>query len=476
MATPQFCESCGAALNEGAHFCTACGHPITPAAAESAPPPAPESAPTSAPASAPAPVPTPAAVSAPPRSEDRSRWPWLIALILVVLMALGGIVFAVANRNDSKSNAPVAGGEVFLEPAAEPGADPFTASVAAAYIPAPAVTTTSAAPATTVPGVITATQGSLPGLYGGTRNSSSCDGEKMIAFLQANPDKAKAWAGVVAIDVASIPSYVRGLTPVVLTRDTRVTNHGYANGRATPRQSVLQAGTAVLVDQYGIPRAKCGCGNPLAPPVPTAVTPRYVGVAWPGFASTNVTVIVQNITVDNFVLVDLDTGARFRRPAGTTGGRDTATTPTSLAPATTPSTTPSTTGPAAKPTTLLDISSIAGVSNGPTQPSVLSLDRATEIVSIANYHWNNVRGATPGTIGLRATDGTMYGPWPTTGSPGQGGVPNASWTAHPNETLPAGTYDVVDSDPGSWAWASDTNGRGMVTITGYAMGPSVNGG
>jgi hypothetical protein len=474
MATPRFCESCGAALNEGVHFCAACGHPITqPASAEPAPPPpAPTPAPTSTPAPTPAPAPAAMSVSASPQSEDRSRRPWLIVLILVALVALGGIIFAITNRDDSGSHAPIAGGEVFLEPAAERGADPFTASVAAEPVPAPAVTTTSSTPASTVPGVITATQGSLSGLYGGTRSSSSCDREKMIAFLQANPDKAKAWAGVVAIDVASIPSYVRGLTPVVLTRDTRVTNHGYANGRATPRQSVLQAGTAVLVDQYGIPRAKCGCGNPLAPPVPTTATPKYVGVAWPGFSTTNVTVIVRNVTVNNFVLVDLDTGATFRRPAGTTGGGDTATTPTSLPPATTPPTT----APAVKPTTLLDISSIAGVSNGPTQPSLLSLDRASEIVSIVDYHWNSARGATPGTIGLRATDGTMYGPWPATGSPGQGGVPNAYWTAHPNETLPPGTYDVVDSDPGSWAWASDTNGRGMVTITGYSMGPSVNGG
>jgi hypothetical protein len=411
-------------------------------------------------------------VAAPSHTEDRSRLPWLIALILVVLVAIGGAIFAVTNR-DSGSHAPAAGGEVFLEPAAEAGANPFTASVATVAIPAPAVTTTSSTPASTVPGVITATQGSLPGLYGGTRDISSCDPEKLIAFLQANPDKAKAWAGVVAIDVASIPSYIRGLTPVVLTRDTRVTNHGYANGRATPRQSVLQAGTAVLVDQYGVPRAKCGCGNPLAPPVPTATTPKYVGVAWPGFSTTNVTVIVRNVTVNTFVLVDLATGTQFGRPAGTTGGHDTATTtPTSLPPATTSPTT----APGATPAILLDISSIAGVSNGPTQPSILSLDRASEIVSIVDYHWNNAHGATPGTIGLRATDGTMYGPWPTTGSPGQGGVPNASWTAHPNETLPPGTYDVVDSDPGTWAWAPDTNGRGMVTITGYSMGPSVNGG
>jgi hypothetical protein len=40
---------------------------------------------------------------------------------------------------------------------------------------------------------------------------------------------------------------------VILQRDTRVTNHGFRNGRATPTQSILQAGTAVLVDEYGVP-------------------------------------------------------------------------------------------------------------------------------------------------------------------------------------------------------------------------------
>ncbi|MGH3907098.1 MAG: DUF6777 domain-containing protein, partial [Pseudonocardiaceae bacterium] len=42
--------------------------------------------------------------------------------------------------------------------------------------------------------------------------------------------------------------------------DTRVTNHGYRDGKATDRQAVLQAGTAVLVDEKGRPRVKCGCG------------------------------------------------------------------------------------------------------------------------------------------------------------------------------------------------------------------------
>ena len=48
--------------------------------------------------------------------------------------------------------------------------------------------------------------------------------------------------------------------------DTRVTNHGFNDGEATPFQSLLEAGTAVLVDNTGVPRVKCNCGNPLAEP------------------------------------------------------------------------------------------------------------------------------------------------------------------------------------------------------------------
>ena len=78
---------------------------------------------------------------------------------------------------------------------------------------------------------------------------------------------------MLGIDPADIATYVGTLTPMQLRADTRVTNHGFVDGHATSLQSVLQAGTAVLVDDHGRPRVKCGCGNPLLDPVATPITP-----------------------------------------------------------------------------------------------------------------------------------------------------------------------------------------------------------
>jgi hypothetical protein len=63
-----------------------------------------------------------------------------------------------------------------------------------------------------------------------------------------------------------VSRYIRSLKPVTLTVDTRVTNHSYINGRAVPFQSILAAGSAVLVDKYGRPVVRCKCGNPLTYP------------------------------------------------------------------------------------------------------------------------------------------------------------------------------------------------------------------
>ncbi|MER5469082.1 DUF6777 domain-containing protein [Streptomyces sp. NPDC002935] len=225
-----------------------------------------------------------------------------VALITGVVAAavILGLVFTTSNSGTKN-----AGSEVFLQSANKTGPDPFTESTANDSSTEPQ---TPASPAASAPANATrAVSGSAPGLYGGTRNVSSCDVEKQISALQADPAKNKAFASVEGIQPDAVPAYLRSLTPVQLRMDTRVTNHGYRNGAPTSYQAVLQAGTAVLVDARGVPRVRCACGNPLLAPVPQKGTPKPTGDSWPSYSSQNVVVVAPSTTIINvFVIFDPD--------------------------------------------------------------------------------------------------------------------------------------------------------------------------
>jgi hypothetical protein len=107
--------------------------------------------------------------------------------------------------------------------------------------------------------------------FGGSGSNRVCDRDKLIKFLAANPERMAEWARVLDVEptIGAVKKYIAKLHPVTLTRDTQVTNHAFTNGRAVPFQAILQAGTAVLVDEYGVPVVRCYCGNPLAPAVYT---------------------------------------------------------------------------------------------------------------------------------------------------------------------------------------------------------------
>ena len=252
------------------------------------------------------PGPPPAAPASP-----RRRWGIPALIVAVVLVAAGAA--AVALKPKQASSTPL-----YLEPAASAGIRPFTPSLIppAAAIPAapttttlegattstlepaPTTTSTAAGPTTTakLPSgnkepEVHRVVGTTPGLYGGSGDQKVCDPEGIAAFLGEHPDKASAWIGALngdptlkwsggrPLEVADIPQYLSELRSVVLRYDTRVTNHGFLNGKAIPHQSVLQAGTAVLVDSMGVPRARCACGNPLLPPRHLKRV-RWVGIAW----------------------------------------------------------------------------------------------------------------------------------------------------------------------------------------------------
>ncbi|MEV3921770.1 DUF6777 domain-containing protein [Actinomadura coerulea] len=171
-------------------------------------------------------------------------------------------------------------------------------------------------------------EGDAPGLYGGTRRASTCDRKRLVTFLRAHPDKARAWARAQGIPVDEIPRYVSRQTPVLLRTDTLVTNHGYRDGEPVSDPAVLQAGMGVLVNGYGVPTVKCNCGNPLSPPDKKISTPNasYSGRSWPGFEKGNVTRIQPRDSrkgaITTFVLVDPDATMGFARPRATEGASD----------------------------------------------------------------------------------------------------------------------------------------------------------
>ena len=357
MVQAGACPHCGAPLGPDTVFCGSCGAlvasptPPTPpagpefAATPNVPPPTMTTPVTAPPAGPPA---------GPPKKNPNTNI--IIGALVAVAVLIAGAVFLTKDDDKSATSTTstagtaaatttvtsIAGttttlaegvldptalgeGEVLLEPVNSETVTPFTPSarrgservptVSLPQIPIP--TTTAPLPEGQVP--LPQVNGNVPGLYGGTRNAAECDQQAMIEYLEQNPDKAAAWAGVQGIAVSEIRAYIESLTPVVLTRDTRVTNHGFRNGQAFAHPSVLQAGHAVFVDQWGVPRAKCSCGNPLTPPIPLTRPPTYVGNPWPTWDPTIIIVIIAaDPIVDGIVLVDLDTGELIIRTIGAT--------------------------------------------------------------------------------------------------------------------------------------------------------------
>ncbi|MCJ1676828.1 hypothetical protein MTF65_05585, partial [Streptomyces sp. APSN-46.1] len=250
----------------------------------------------------------------------------LVALVAAVALAL--VLTRPSGTDDAGS------GEVFLEPVNAVGPAPFTDSTAVgAEVPPPEGTPPPQPPpsppqAKTTPGsrtpetpyetgrgtdqpptgtttVARSISGAAPGVYGGTKNAPSCDVEKQIKGLTAVPSKNSAFAASVGVAPSAVPGYLRSLTPVQVRLDTRVTNHGYREGKSDAYQAVLQTGTSVMVDDRGVPRVRCACGNPLGGPVALKANPKRHGQPWKSYQPAKVVVIAPSVkVVKKFVIYD----------------------------------------------------------------------------------------------------------------------------------------------------------------------------
>ncbi|MFD7551941.1 DUF6777 domain-containing protein [Streptomyces sp. NPDC059578] len=261
--------------------------------------------------------------------------PWWRSAPRVALLALGvvaavvlGVVLTRPGGNGGGGGSGGGSGEVFLQAANSTGRDPFTASTARDSSPPPSTPSLPGRSESASGYVTQGVSGAEPGLYGGTRKVGSCDVAKQIEYLGRDSAKNTAFAAVLDVEPSGVPAYLRALTPVQLRLDTRVTNHGYRGGRATAYQAVLEAGTAVLVDDRGVPKVRCACGNPLAEPVALRGNPKQIGDPWPGYRESNV-VFVKPAPhpVESFVMYDADSGGWFTRERGDTGSGDRPTQP-----------------------------------------------------------------------------------------------------------------------------------------------------
>jgi hypothetical protein len=262
-------------------------------------------------------------------SSTRNRVIAFLAVVIVVVVAAGGalLVRHILAKPD--------GGELVLTAATDPGPNAFMPSAAS---PTPPDTQAPPTLQSKGQGGAVETQplpGDRDGLYGGTVNNTEVDRDKIIDFLRGHPAHASAfveslnvdntvyWSGGRVLTVADIPRYLHELTPAFLRLDTRITNHGLDGMQRLAKQSVFEAGTAVLVDAHGVPRIHGLSGNPLTAPITLLGEPKLIGAPWAGFRPGALAEIKPSQNVTSFVLVDVVTGKPFNRPPGTTGSDDT---------------------------------------------------------------------------------------------------------------------------------------------------------
>jgi hypothetical protein len=204
---------------------------------------------------------------------------------------------------------------VSLEAANTPGSSPWTDSITAADPP-------QTVNRVDTPNASRTVSGDQIGLYGGSTNRVVCDRDKLIQFLETNPAKAAAWRSVTRS--GDLRSYVLGLSPVFLTHDTRLTNYGFKDGAANPSQAVLQTGTAVLVDNRGLPCVRCDSGSPLDEPRGNLTTDDFAGQRWNNLdANSVVAVQPSKEAVTDLKLIPVAPNGVWAPPATTAPREDT---------------------------------------------------------------------------------------------------------------------------------------------------------
>lgn len=249
-------------------------------------------------------------------SRTTSWWPvvvaglWLLAAVLV-------LVAVVVTRSDDATLS-------YLPPANTVRLEPVTYRNDAAF-----TDSVTAVPLEALPELVAKTKANQPApatgpvdghtalLYASRGPEPVCKAAALSAALAADSTLASAWANAAHVDTSAIDATIASLTPVVLTRDTAVTNHIYTSGKPRAYQAVLQSGTPVMVDATGVPRVQCSCGNPLGNPAEQRPATTD-GHAWDNFDTAAVAVVTPAAApAPQLETIDLDTAQPSTTPTGT---------------------------------------------------------------------------------------------------------------------------------------------------------------
>lgn len=220
----------------------------------------------------------------------------LVAAAAALALAAAAVWIGLGTREPGTGSSTVR-----LEAVDEPGPAPYTASVG-----------------TDRDGVVPPAdpggerRGDSPGLYG--RADGACDPDALAVALRA-AGRDTVWARAQGRADGDAAAVLAALTPLVLRVDVLVDEHGWVGSADRTHRAVLQAGSAVLVDDRGVPRVRCTGGNPLAPPA-AALGDDVTGTPWRWFAASTVaTVTPADRPLAGFAVVDLETGAAAEVPA-----------------------------------------------------------------------------------------------------------------------------------------------------------------
>jgi len=122
--------------------------------------------------------------------------------------------------------------------------------------------------------------------------------------------------------------------------------------------------------------------------------------------------------------------------------------------------------PGEEPQILFENANSGGVQNAPQAPTMITLSSPQLITRITTYHYNHNQGDSPGTLSLTDDQGHTYGPWRTLAQNPNGTSVNKYWTVAPMVVIPAGKYQLLDSNPATWSHNATSGNRGIAWVEG----------